>query len=87
MLAIHITFGKDATQKFINNQLLSQEEIQEIQKSFAFETDKEPGTYKTENDAAVDCQELYVLEKALRFGNGGTLGLNHNPLTLSLLTQ
>lgn len=62
MPTVNILFGKEATQKILNNQQLSQEEILESQKSFAFETEEEADAFKKGIEAAVGWQEVYVLE-------------------------
>ena len=46
MPTVTILFGKEATQKILNNQPLSQQEILESQKSFAFETEEEANAFK-----------------------------------------
>lgn len=63
MPTVNILFGKEATQKILNNQQLSQEEILESQKSFAFETEEEADAFKKGIEAAVGWQEVYVLEE------------------------
>ena len=78
MPAVNIIFGQEATQKFLNNQQLSQEEILEFKNTYEFKSVEEADAFKQGIEAAVGWQEVYVLEENNEFGNATTLGVNHD---------
>ena len=74
----NIIFGQEATQKFLNNEQLSQEQILESQKTYEFKSKEEAEAFKQGVEAAVGWQEVYVLEENIEFGIATNLVVTHD---------
>ena len=74
----NIIFGQEATQKFLNNQQLSQEHILESKKTYEFYSEEEANAFKKGIEAAVGWEEVYVLEENIEFGIATNLVVTHD---------
>jgi predicted metallopeptidase len=65
MTNVKVVFGKEATQKILNNVELSIVELEQFQKSYSFTTEAEAQAFIKGINEAVAWQEVYVSEVAL----------------------
>jgi hypothetical protein len=66
MITVTVVFGKESVQKVLNNLPLNANEMEQYQKSYTFETEKEAEAFAKGINEAVGWQEVYVYEAESR---------------------